>query len=483
MNGEAGGMEKAKKRRLKIHETTLENDIRYRGPLSPTHFKILGWLCIVLAQVAVILRLGGRFDAGFANDTATWLEVLDNIAELALPFLLIVNFSRLLNSHDGYKKQLFMNGAAMAGICALFYLVFYRYTVGGLSAVLKEPSDALPAVSVLTRLFMPYGFVSFNIFVDLFLCTLTMIFLNYTPRRVFVGKARIIFRLFALLPIGYEVGCMLLKLYAAKWMIDIPAWAFPLLTVKPPMTFVLFVALVLFVKTRERRFRRHGKTHEEYKAFLKTRRNSWNFSVFLAIMLVIASAVDLVVVFGFSIVETAHSLKAENEAAQIEAAQIETGQNDAAPGTEAQIDAVPAEESEVPPEVQMMLSQLEQALDEKNGAAPRELTEEEKKAIEKAEHDARISASIESGIGIAGAVGFGGSVCLFMLAPMVLLLSYTRKPRNRLVDMLVPVVGVFLILLVYVEGAHQLVCNLPIPKIDLEELKEMISTYGSTLLM
>lgn len=483
MIGGDGGMEAAKKRRIKIHETTLENDIRYRGPLSPTHFKVLGWLCIVIAQVAVLVRLGGRIDAGFAKDTATWLEVLDNIAELALPFLLIVNFSRLLNSHDGYKKQLFMNGAAMAGICALFYLVFYRYTVGGLSAVLKEPSDALPAVSVLARLFMPYGFVSFNIFVDLFLCTLTMIFLNYTPRRVFMGKARIIFRLFALLPIGYEVGCMLLKLYAAKWMIEIPAWAFPLLTVKPPMTFALFVALVLFVKTRERRFRRHGKTHEEYKAFLKTRRNSWNFSVFLAIMLVIASAVDLVVVFGFSIVETAHSLKAEKEAAQIEAAQIETGQDDAAPGMEAQIDAVPAEESEVPPEVQMMLSQLEQALDEKNGAAPRELTEEEKKAIEKAAHDARINASIDTGIRLAQAVGFGGSVYLFMLAPMVLLLSYTRKPRNRLVDMLVPVAGVFLILLVYVEGAHQLVCNLPIPKIDLEELKEMISTYGSMLLM
>ena len=31
MNGGDGGMEAAKKRRLGIHETTLENDIRYRG--------------------------------------------------------------------------------------------------------------------------------------------------------------------------------------------------------------------------------------------------------------------------------------------------------------------------------------------------------------------------------------------------------------------------------------------------------------------
>ena len=38
-----------KKRRLRIHEVTHENDIRYRGPLSYQHFQILGWLCIVLS--------------------------------------------------------------------------------------------------------------------------------------------------------------------------------------------------------------------------------------------------------------------------------------------------------------------------------------------------------------------------------------------------------------------------------------------------
>ena len=59
MIGGEGGIDAAKKRRLKIHETTLENDIRYRGPLSPTHFKVLGWLCIVVAQIAVLIRFGG----------------------------------------------------------------------------------------------------------------------------------------------------------------------------------------------------------------------------------------------------------------------------------------------------------------------------------------------------------------------------------------------------------------------------------------
>ena len=85
------------------------------------------------------------------------------------------------------------------------------------------------------------------------------------------------------------------------------------------MTFVLFVALSLFVKTREMRFRRHGKTHEEYQAFLKTRRNSWNFAVFLAIMLVIVSVVDFTVVVGFALDEVVQSAVSTAELSQPEA--------------------------------------------------------------------------------------------------------------------------------------------------------------------
>lgn len=89
-------MEDTKKRRFKIHETTIENDIRYRGPLSPTHFKILGWLCIVIAQVAVIVRLMGYLDAEVAAKSVDALKALGYVSALALPFLLIVNFAQLL---------------------------------------------------------------------------------------------------------------------------------------------------------------------------------------------------------------------------------------------------------------------------------------------------------------------------------------------------------------------------------------------------
>ena len=55
MFGKRDNTDKIRRKRVKLHEITPENDIRYRGPLSFFHFQILGWLCIVLSQVALIV--------------------------------------------------------------------------------------------------------------------------------------------------------------------------------------------------------------------------------------------------------------------------------------------------------------------------------------------------------------------------------------------------------------------------------------------
>lgn len=191
MFGKRSNTDKVKKKRVKLHEVTPENDIRYRGPLSYFHFQILGWLCIVLSQVALIVRLAGRIDADVAVNTAGALGFLQNAANLSLPFLLIFVFAQLLNTEDGYMKQIVKNAAAMAGIWALSCLVFYRYILGGIGAFIENPGEILPAIQTVIAQIAPSGFVAFNIFVDLFLCALSMFFLNYRPRRVFTGEGAI----------------------------------------------------------------------------------------------------------------------------------------------------------------------------------------------------------------------------------------------------------------------------------------------------
>ncbi len=139
------------------------------------------------------------------------------------------------------------------------------------------------------------GFFAFNIFIDLLLCTLFMYFMNARPKRVFTGKKILIFRAFAILPVAYEVVSLLLKGLSAAGQVRIPSWGFPLLSVKPPMTFIVFMMLAIYIKTREWRYCRHGKTHEEYQEFLKTNRNAWNFSVFTAVILFVAGVIDLII--------------------------------------------------------------------------------------------------------------------------------------------------------------------------------------------
>ena len=517
MFGRQNGAESAKKVRVKIHEATLENDIRYLGPLSSAHFRVLGWLCLIVAQVVVLVRLGGRVNADFAADSASWLSILEEVAGLALPFLLITSFALIINTEDGFKRQLLINGGAMAGICGLFYLMFYRYIVGGVATFLADPSEAMPLVETGLGYVAPYGFFAFNIFVDLFLCALTMLFLNYNPRRVFTGKARFLFRLLALLPIGYEVGCMLLKVYAARGLAKVPVWAWPLLTVKPPMTFLLFVVMALFVKTRELRFRRHGKAHEDYLAFLKTRRNALHFSVFLAIMMAVVSLLDLAVVIGFSlneiVVTASTSVEQSVSAAEARAAEIESTLSEvraklerAGVAPEATKTALASlrtmlEDGEVPPEAVLrdMLAALE-GYDGQPGAAeaapgdaasapedpaanhslsPEKLEALMRAAYEEALSEESINASLEQGIRIAEAVGFGNSIYLIFLAPVVLLFCYTRRPKHPLLDLLIPVAGVILIVFVYLEGGHRLLGLLPVEKVNLEELRQMFLLYSS----
>ena len=473
-----------KKRRLQIHEATHENDIRYRGPLSFQHFQILGWLCIVLSQVVILMKLGGRIDAQFATDTAGTMQLLSNLAEFSLPFLLIANFAQIIDDSNGYRKLLIRNIAAAAAICGVFYLFFYRYFIGGIQALIDDPTQAMPLGMTVVREVAAYGFYDFNIFIDLLLCTLVMLFLNYRPKRVFTGRWVHVFRAFALLPIAYEVGSMALKIRAAMGQIDVPVWVYPLLTVKPPMTFVLFIVLALFVKTRELRFRRHGKTHEEYTAFLRTRRNAWHFSIFLAIMMVVVSVVDFGVVLGFSVGEGVSSLVTRMEDLEGAETEVDAAPTDGAPTDAGATDAAP-EAQKISVEDIIALLETEVLPSPTPSAEPqtRPLTEEEREAAlqEYIESEEMMSA-VEKGALIATAVGFGGSINLIILAPFVLLFFYTRKPKFPWISLLIPLAGIILILFVYFEGVHQLLLNLPMKKVSVQELLEYQQLLSAMLM-
>lgn len=288
------------KKRFKLHEYTAENDIRYRGPLSYVGFQVLGWLCIALSVYAVMLVLSALINPQLQESYAVPILVLGFASTMSLPFLLIANFARILNNSEGFKKQLIRNGGAALAFALIPSLFYSRYVIDLISKFVSDPENVVPVLNDFFRNFEKNGFVAFNLFMDLFLCSLFMFFLTARPQRFFTGNKRYIFRAFAILPLAYEVTSIVLKGLSAANQITLPIWTFPLLTVKPPMAFLVFVILALYIKWRELLFRRHGKTHEDYEAFLQTNRNSLHFSVFLAVVMVIAAVLDYFIMYFLS---------------------------------------------------------------------------------------------------------------------------------------------------------------------------------------
>ena len=388
---------KFRRRRKRLHERGLHDDIRYRGPISYQGFMALGWLCIVMSVVVIVMKLGVKANPEKMSHLNQLGDALGYLPALSVPFMLIANFSRLLNNEEGYKAQIMRNGLATAGIFVGFNAFFYHYIIGVLTKISAEPGQVMPMVMDLVTMFTHYGFLCFNIFIDLFLCTLFMFFLNYRPQRVFRGKWIILFRLFAILPVAYEVGSILIKAACADGRVTLPVWSFPLLTVKPPVTFFVFVLMVLFLKSRELRYCRHGNTHEDYEAFLKTNRNSLHFSIYLTVMLIIAGIVDAIIMIYMMI----------KQAGSVEA--------------------------------------LEKLMETADEYYP-----------------------------LAVAVGFGKSIPLMFIAPLMLLYSYTRKPKLEKVTTLIPVAGIALIAIVVIQGGYQVLCVANLPRINYVEVKETL---------
>ena len=368
---------KKKKRRHRFYELSQKPDIRYRGPLSYRHFRIFGWLMIGLSQICVLLNLAGKVSPEIGEKLYGTLEFLSSVASLSLPLLLLASFAVILDTSQGYKTQLLSKGLAAGIVIVLFEFIFYRYIVGA-AGVFVGGREAGQEVLYSALEGSSSGFLAFNIFIDLVLCILFMFFLNYRPHRFFTGKKLIIFRLFAILPILYELASLLLKYGAISGMLKIVPALYPFLTTKPPIMFLVFIILAAYIKTREKRFCKQGGTHKEYQAFLLTNRNSWSFSVFTAIIMVIAGVVDALIVLGMAIFHLRNNFVTS----------------------------------------------------------------------------ANYTELVYEAVSNASELGFGNSIMLIPLAPVILLFSYTRKYKNVLVDLLIPLLGVVLIVFIYLEAIY-----------------------------
>jgi hypothetical protein len=294
-------LKKDKKQRLKFYETTAGADIKYRGPLNLTHFKILGWICVVLGQTGILMNV---FDKSLKFGDAVYTSIASTFSffgSFSLILLLISNFALILNSAEDYIK-IILKYVALSGAIALLYYYIYDHILSDALVSLYLTLTPGEIIEMFNPKFATSGFFSFNLFIDLLLCTLFLFFIDYRPKKIFTGKALIIFRLFTVFPVSYEIASIVLKFLSASGKFKINPQLFPLLPAKPPVAFFVFLALALFIKIRERICLNHGWTIEEYTEFLKTRRNSFHFGAFSTIVFLIAGILDTILQFVIGLI-------------------------------------------------------------------------------------------------------------------------------------------------------------------------------------
>ena len=193
-------------------------------------------------------------------------------------------------------------------------------------------------------------------------------------------------------PILYELACILIKYFAVVDGMELHPMVSPFLTTKPIFCFLLFVRMAFYIKGREGKFLKHGKTHEDYQAYLKTNRNSFQFSKKFALMCVIYGALDLVFVLILFFLRLANAGVLGN--------------------------FIEASSEEIDQITDFILNEVK-------------------------------------------SIGFGGSVMMILIAPVILLFSYTRSYKKSKIDTLIPIGAVVVIGLVVLEGIFRLLCLVP----------------------
>lgn len=364
------------KRIAKLRKKMLNPvDIKYRGPFSYRHLRLLAWIAIAISQLILLNSISTKmFDLQFLN--SGWEYFISCFADLTTPLFVIAAFATILNGSRSFKSMIIFYAVAYIGLGAAISIAFDRYFLGLLASFSEY--DQVAMSQLVGNLAGKK--VQMNVFSDLLFLTLFHFFVNYHPTKFFQGKKVYIFRWLCLVPLLIAIAGHVIKGLASAGSITLPLEVYVFLPTKSPFIYFIFVTVSLWIKNRERLFLKLGSSREEYQAFLKTNRNSLSFSLKLSSLLAIFSVVDLVASLAFLIIHA-----------------YATGVTD----------------------------------------------------------------DFTASFNLMNACGLGQSTGLFIAIPFIILFSYTREHKDTKLDLLLPVIGIALLVLVYVEGFYQVLTHMP----------------------
>ena len=142
-----------------------KRDISYRGPLSYRHMMILGWLCIFLSQVSLLLSVAGEIDPGIAAASGGIVSLGSFAGSLFMPFLLLANFSKILSSKQQFKSMLLRFGGLSVIMGLALVLVNEHFVKGIADTVDKLAPESGEQFLILFRAHVfRDGYLAYNMF-------------------------------------------------------------------------------------------------------------------------------------------------------------------------------------------------------------------------------------------------------------------------------------------------------------------------------
>ena len=191
-------------------------------------------------------------------------------------------------------------GGGVLATFVVFIYIYFRFLVPLIKKIGKINTSEACAIAdwLLSQLFIYLRQI--NVFVDIFICILIAFFLLYHPKKVFIGKKIIFFRLLTIFPIAWcIIGYVLLALN--KEGVLFPGYLYPLIPLKPPMLLLVLISMVIYLRVKEDKFLKNNDM-ENYDRDFMSKETNMEFNSFISKALAYGSALDfgMAIFYGFS---------------------------------------------------------------------------------------------------------------------------------------------------------------------------------------
>ena len=204
-------------------------------------------------------------------------------------FLLIGLFSTLVQERKSIfriiiKYFIFTILFYLAEIIGYYFFLFPLIDALGESYLIDKTTLVIAEAGVYSLLGI---FGNFNIFIDLFVCSLFFFFVVYVPKKGFFRKHFKLFRSLTVIPVLYLIASVIFT-YLAKTKIQIPLTILALFSSRGIYAHLFFWIITLYYKYRRVIYKNNPNNQDlEFKQYLKTGSSKLDFALVMGLAMLV----------------------------------------------------------------------------------------------------------------------------------------------------------------------------------------------------